>query len=1233
MEKLRISIFTLLVCIATFRLMSIPEPSTAHIKVLTVNEGLPDNSVNDITEDKNGFIWIATWNGLARFDGRTVTPFRHPHEETNNYLSDMVRCIGPDKDRLWVGSDTGLDFFRFLDNSYYPCSLSTGKDIEQQPLDVRVSKILIHHGEVFALTINGDILRLDRNRYDKDMTKPVFIELPKPRNRRYADITGFMGKKLLALSNDGITLLSPDGEGELYHNTTQFGYDPNLNIFFDKNSGTVTVGAGVGSQTREFHIDSNGKVTHESDVPPYSNLMATASDGETLYYGTDGNGMFVKEGAGLIRFTPDNSQLPCDAIYKVYVDSNHNLWIGSYRHGVFMLSHNLNAYSVIDKHSGMLGYDIVTAVIPDGDSLYLGLDGGGIEVLDTRSGAYRLYNKSNSGLPADNVVSLVKNGGTVWAAIYGIGLVKCNLGSRQFETFKPAREIEPGCKLWIAKEDEDGNLWIGGNSLSVFDPQTKEFKAIPDTQKSDVLSIAIDGNMILVSTRWNGLLQVDRKKHIVRERHSDSPTRGGIRLPGRKIPFVFVDSKHNVWVDIDNTMICRIDLKAKRISKTFRHSDGDNGIQVLSMAEDRLGNILIGTNHGLLKYMKSKDVIIPMNDERMPRMFTFNAVAKDGDTAYFGTTSGLLRYPLREISEKRKVYGNVFTGLEVLNNKNEKIPLYCAGDTTVELTYDQNFFKVNFTVPEMTTPEQLKFEWRLEGFEDEWRDVTDTRSAIYTYVPAGKYRMQVRHTLSDGNWSTPATLTITIKPAWYASPIMILVWFLLFIGILASAVLVWRKYNKNREKTHIAELERDSSNRLNEAKLDFYASITHELRTPCFLISAQIEELYDSGRQTIPVGSLAGIYRNSAKLNKLISNIIDFRKTDTGHLTLNARKTDLLEMLNDLSVDYEQLCRQKSISFNLINDSETPVEAEVDPDKLELIVTNLISNAYKYTGKGGSVSLEIKDSSDNIAISVKDNGIGIVDKLQSTIFQPFMRTERGRKASSGDGIGLAFVKELVELHHGTITVESKINEGSCFTVTLPKHQPKGNRLIAANTADEQVQVRKDVALSTIDTESSGVRISDPTATRSIMLIDDNPDILSVLAKAFEEKYRVTEMTDAKTAVETVKNGGYDIVITDIMMPDFDGHEVIKTLKEDKHTREVKIVVLSVLTSETDMITALDEGADAYLTKPMPVKALVRQVESLLEKGAATSQYRRQAVTTTAKNRNSCLNAEGSSTNA
>ena len=1170
-------------------------PATTYFKVFDMSAGLPDNSVNDIVEDDYGFLWVATWNGLARFDGKNVVHYRHI-DESQSLSNNMVRCLLATPNGIWVGSDFGLDFFRFSDSRFFPSRMIAG-DGAEYALNTRVSRIMGHQGNIFILSVDGEILRLDPEKSNSDGSVNVFRQIPKPLNRTYADFTGFTRGRVMALSNEGITILSADGERELLHNRFSRHFDSNMNIYCDTIRGIVYAGAGIGSPARIFEVVSpDGRLNPAHDPISINSLMRISQSKGVLYMATDGDGLYaLSQGGELVHYTPYNSSLPCDAIYTVFTDSHSNVWCGTYRHGLCMLSHELNAYTLNNIASGSLSYDIVTAIVPQGNLLYLGLDGGGLDVYDSRTGHYKNFNVANSQLPGNNVVSLLSDGDMLWGAVYSGGLISLDPQTSQITTYQVDTGDEPGNKLWIIEDDKEGHIWAGGVSLHVFNKKTKKFRAIDGCVNIGIMSIADDGKYMWVATRQAGVLKIDKYTYKIEERYSTSPTPGGVVLPGNHSSFIYLDSRRNLWINMGNKTLLSINIDSPGEAVSYGSHQGLTNTHVCSMAEDQSGNLWIGTDDGLFKYIRESNLFVRKKDSRVPQTYTPNATAVIGDTAYFGTTGGMLSFPMTALQPRSRTSPTVFTCLTILDEERTNIPLYTQGDCTVELDHDQNFFTVSFTVPEMSNPDQMQFECRLEGLEDVWRDVSSTRYATYTNVPQGTYRMLVRHTNPDGTWNEPASMGVRVRPAWYSSVSMMSVWVFLIIIAFGAMLYIWQKYIQNQEKTRVVELERDTLKQLNDAKLDFYATISHELRTPCFLISAQIEEILDSERQTIPVASLNGIYRNSAKLNKLINHIIDFRKNDTGLLKLYARPTELVKFLGDLTYDYEQLCRQKSLEFSYEHDNP-PIEAVVDPDKLEQIVTNLISNAYKYTPKGGKVSLSVKDVGSEVAVIVADTGIGVVDKLQTAIFQPFYRTERGQNTSSGDGIGLAFVKELVEMHNGHISLESHVNEGSVFTVILPKEQPDA---ATAPVAAPRMQPSPQINLQQPTNLSTEI-IHNPTATRSILIVDDDPEVTSVVARAFEDNYRVWHAANGATGIEMASTGDFDVIITDLMMPEADGHQLVKSLKADKKTRKIKIVVFSALAAEEDMVKAFDEGADAYLTKPTPLKVLRRQVDRLFE---------------------------------
>lgn len=1168
-------------------------PGNPYFKVIDTSDGLPDNSVNAIAEDKMGFLWIGTWHGLARYDGNSIETFTISNSSRGS-ASDMVRALLPDQDGIWVANDNGVDYMRFDNGRFNKCRQIVGNGDTPKLLLKRISRIIRNGDEIFLVSIDGELLRLDRSCETDDDVPGIFKLLPKPLNRQYADICLMSDKKMLALSNDGITVLSPTGERELLHNSHTGHFDTNMNIFCDTINNKVYVGGGIGTVATVFDITSpDGRLEKCADQPRATNLMATCSDGTDIYMATDGCGLLRYSGDGdLTSFTPANSSLPCDALYTAYADTNGNIWCGTYRHGLCLLSPALNRCAIASTASGSINYNIVTAIVPYGEKLLLGLDGGGLDIYDRQSGTSRNINSANSDLPANNIVSIVNDGDKAWAAIYSAGLAEIDLPTGKVRTHTVDTGYEPGNKLWTIADDGAGNLWVGGRALHVFNKAKGTFEPVEGCTNLMVMSIINRGREMLVATRFEGILQIDKETKKVLGRFSRSPSTNGVLLPSNQASSLFIDRTGILWATLGDKFYT-IDRSNGDKVEEIGADKGLTESRVYSMLEDANGDVWAATANGLFKYIRRRDIFVRQSNPRLPSTFTSNAALLDGNTMYFGSTGGLLSMPSGSGDGDATPPSTIFTKIEVLDHNSTSLSLNSTGERNVNLKCDQNFFRIYFTVPYMATPEQIHFECRLEGLEDVWHDATGTRAATYTNVPPGDYRFEVRHSSPDGTWTEPAVMRLSVAAPWFKTPLAIILWIILIIAAVSTALIAWHRYIVNGEKARLAELERDAARQLNDAKLDFYANITHELRTPCFLISAQIEEAFDSERQTVPVASLQGIYRNAMKLNSLINQILDLRKIESGKMKIVARRTELSQFLAGLAPDYEQLCRQKAITFTYTHDT-APLEATIDPDKLELIVTNLITNAYKYTPKGGRVDLTLADKGTEVEITVSDTGIGIVDKMQAAIFEPFVRTERGVRQSSGDGLGLSLVKDLVELHGGTIDLESEVNEGSKFIVILPKENPNAN----SGTDDEAD--RTDFKAIAGSEGADTPAIDNPTATRSILIVDDDAEVRSLVHRAFENDYRIRTAADSANALDILTRESFDVVMTDIMMPGADGHDLIASIKANKKLASMKIVVFSALTGEDDMMRALNQGIDVYLTKPTSMKVLRRQVDRLFE---------------------------------
>lgn len=1156
---------------------------------------LPDNSVNAIAEDSLGFMWIGTWNGLARYDGAHAKVYNNEKGDSLSLIHDMVRSLAPSRHGIFVGTDQGLDLLDPSTDVFRHCMLVKNEGEAPKVMRMRISRMCIIGERVFALTIDGDILRLqDAGDADK---APVFVKLPTPELRRYADITPFADGRFFALSNHGISVISPDGGKVLVHNSIKDDFDSNMNIYYDNVDRRVYLGGGIGKRGSAYRlVDDNGCLEHDPDIVVPASLMATTGNSEFIYHASDGGGLTAHQrGGDVTSFNPDNSSISGDALYSLYLDRRQNLWCGTYRRGLCFLSPELNRFTVSGKANRSLNYDIVTALVNDTDKIYVGLDGGGLDIYDRATGTARNINKDNSDMPGNNIVSIIKDGRKLWLAIYACDLTCYDLDTGRFTTYPLWAEREAGKKLWVLRDAGEGKLWVGGHALQLFDKATGTFSDVPGCNDLDVMSLGDDGRYLWIATRLQGLLQFDKNTSRIVARYSnfdDATT----KLPGHNVEYLYVDPAGTIWFTLSGSGIYSLKEKGRsRELHNYTEADGLTEPRVRAIAPVGDGDLWMGTDNGLFLFSRVKDSFTRYTDPRLPSGYTYNASQVYDGNIYFGTTEGILSFPQSIPERDNSRLTTVFTGLKPIGNQGRVRPMLGSVVPPVTLANDENFFTISFTVPEPVNPESIDMQYSLEGFDDGWRAADGSRTATYTNVPPGKYRFMVRHKSSDGEWSTPVIMEITIQYPWFLRWWAIAMWILIFAAVAYTTLKMWHRYLQSRSSARMAVMKSEQQSQLNDAKLDFYANIAHELRTPCFLITAQIEDILDNPKSPMRTSNLQAIYRNSLKLNRLINHVIDFRKIDSGLLRIRPRKLELTSFIAALVPDYQNLASQKGLDFEFIHD-DPPIEGTFDADKLELIITNLISNAFKYTRRDqGGITLALRDLGDDVEISVSDTGIGILPELRDRIFMPYYRTERGMRESSGDGIGLAYVKELVDIHHGTITVASEVNVGSTFTVVLPK-------TLTAEPVDEHAADSRPstpfVPMPAAQVVDETPQINDPTATRSLLVIDDEPEVCDLLARTFRGEYRVDTVTDPAAGLEKALSGNYDVVITDLMMPGTDGQQIIAEIKSHRELAHVKIVVLTASNGEADMLKALDAGVAAYLNKPLSLKVLKAQIDRL-----------------------------------
>lgn len=1165
-----------------------------NFRVIDSHAGLPDNSVTSIAQDADGYLWLGTFNGLCRYDGMSFMTFRNNPADSLSIISNIVNKVLPVSGGVYVGTGTGLDFYSYADGRFHRCYVTDGGRRGQVSSDV---KSLLAIGSKVFFTDSGGRLCVTSGKGGRE-----FVRV-QPGLEIYS-VCAFGGGMMLAAGSAGVYMLADDGRHVVASCADRPSALSKLNISYIPQTGMAYVGGGIGAGSSAYAV-SRGSIRRSDAFVP-SDLMDVEWYGGSTLFATDGHGIITLAGGRVDRCVTYNSDLSGNVIYALFTDRMGDLWAGAYRTGLNHYVNGSDNFTLLSEEDGSLSFNIVTAVVPVGNKIFVGLDGGGLDIYDVAARRSAVLNSYNSDLPGDNVVAMTRDGDDLWMAVYTQGLVHMSLSTGRFTLYRmPGRAQDAVNNVWCMLDDGEGNIWIGGPRLYVFNKATRSFSAVKGLGVVNCSAIAQGGGYVWLSSKTLGIYKIDKRKRSVAAHYMPG---GSLGLPSRNVGYIYVDRGGTVWFSVSNVGLYSFN-PVSGARRRYGAADGLTSPNVVSMVEDGGGNMWLGTDGGGLFRRNASGGGFTGYDgiADIPLTFTYSAALRYGGNLYFGTTRGLLTFNPVQARLKRNNGKVGFTGLTLMDGGKS---LYLHGDSPqVKLAYDENFFVVSFSVPELRAPNNVRFSCRLDGLEDKWRDLPNLREVAYTNVPPGHYTLYVRRMGADGQWGEPSTLGITVTPPWWSTAWAIALWIVLGLAIVVSVVAFLLNEQKIKQRMRITEIEKDATKRLSEAKLNFYANITHELRTPVFLIMAQLEELINTSKSAacVPSAYLKMMYKSAQKLNKLITRVLDFRRMDSGKLSLNLRRGDVIEFCKGLVEEYSALCEQKDISFSFVHDNG-PLELNFDPERLEIILSNLVSNAYKYTKEGGSVQMSVRETPTDVVFAVKDNGIGILPDMQQAIFEDFFRTARGKAQSGGDGIGLSFVRELVALHKGSIHVESTPDVGSTFIFNIPKGlgepgwQPgedgakakpkskRGRKPKAAALADDG----KDVVC-----DGSVTSLPNDTADHSILIIDDERETVNLLERMLSQDFKIYKAFNGEDGLEQARQYRPDIILCDIMMPKMDGMELLSQLRNDPQLQAIKVIIFTAKATEEDMVQALDAGADDYVTKPISLRYLRKRIDRLV----------------------------------
>ena len=1184
-----------------------------------LEKGLSNSAARSFCQDRNGFIWIGTNDGLNRYDGYEFKVFRNREGDSTSLIYNWINVIAEDPNaRLWIGTHGGVSVYDAVTGKFSTVMFRSGAGAPLQRLISDTEGILFdQHGNACLRIADGRLIvfnigslqsgRVVNARQGKvtaicnGADQTIWALVDGRGLCRYNSQTGalqFVSKVPYGMSrilaDAGALWLS--GNGELYH------YNVATNIF-DRHFG---------------HADG-------LSAPRISGLLQ-ASDRQ-LWIGTDGGGINILDKItgkfSYLQGGDGRSSLSSNAVLALYKDKQSRIWIGTYRGGINIIDPHRSNFQTIGHEPGnpnSLTNNFVLAICqPDAAHLWIGTDGGGASLLDRRTNRFtNFFHRPHdaASIGGNFLTSICKDyRNDIWFATYDGGLSRYLRGSGTFTQYEAWAGGKPlsNATFWLLYEDRSRQLWTGALQHGIFRLNRKQqrFEQF-DAALNDMLVLYQDQQGQLWGGGWTSLVKID----TLNKRHQ----RFAI---GHAVRAIFEDKQGKLWLGTEGGLVL-FDRAVGRIVKKYTTADGLANDHIMNMQPDDHDGLWLSTYNGLSRFDLHTHTFRTYStaDGLSEKEFNYNAGLRltDGEIA-FGGARGLTLFTPQKVNSNRAAPQLVFTGLNINNAPAEQSPGYITGTqqgkiTEVKVPYDQAIFTFSFAAIDFPYSDHIDYRYRLLNRDADWINCGTGRNASYARLSPGSYNFQVSCTSRTGNWSKHiVSLHVIVLPPWYRTWWATLIFAMAAIGAVygffsyrigqtrMTYEIMLARENEKRQKA-IQENERQIHNN----RLEFFTSISHEFRTPLSLIINPVKDMlmreHHDDRKELNI-----IHRNARRLLSLVDQLLLFRKADSGLGQMLVVPLDARDLCSDIFQCFVQQARTNGIDY-VFAAPDAPLLIYGDREKLEIILFNLLSNALKFTPPGGRVTLELEGRSDGeIRIKVSDTGCGIAPEEGERLFEQFYQSRSGgRPVKAGFGIGLYLAYQFAQKHAGNLSYQSHTGVGTTFNLMLKKgkahfdpqqisedtvsESPLLEELMADALADDQqiVPAEQEKTFKTAEVF---------TERKVILVVDDDNDMRNYVCNIFKEQYIVHQAADGETAMLMVKEKTPDLVISDVMMPGISGIAFCSWLKNDPAYSYIPVILLTASSSAENRLKGLDGGADDYLSKPFEKELLVTRVSNLL----------------------------------
>jgi len=1221
----------------------------AKFKHFTTDQGLSANTILCLFQDSKGFLWIGTYNGLNKYDGYKFTIYKNSIGNPNSISDNKIRAICEDgDDNLWIGTwGGGLNKFNrslenftvFKHNPDDPNSISTNNILslcfeksgnlwignEETGLDYfNPASGVFHHFKPDPINKNSlsgykiYTIYIDNNNVLWIGTADSGLNMFDKKENRFirigdSDYEGISSDRITSIDEDqqGNLWIGTEDGGLIQYNTitktfTNYKHDKNnhksisdddiWSVFVDSKHFIWASGENEGLNL----FDPVNKIfTHYGK--DYSNPNSL-SDNDIFAITEDRSGImwFGTWAGGLNKFDRmqnkfttyntnpnDPNSLSSNLVYAIYKDKIGELWVGTVGGGVNRIDETNNKYihyKYNPENKNSISSNNVYSICEDRDGyIWIGTSDAGINRFNRKNNKFKRYqhNPTDFSSLSTNEVSILfcDSYGDVWIGVGNLGLDRLKKDKDEFKHYRPdptnPKSIKPNL-VYSFYEDKARNLWIGtyGGGLMRYNRQTDDFSFFEHNPKS---KNSFSSN--LIST-------------------------------------ICEDEDGILWIGTDGAGLNKFDLENNQI-KQYLETDGLPNDIVYGILSDNSGNLWISTGNGISKFNLSEESFFNYDKSDGLQDNEFNNWAyfksSNGDL-YFGGPNGVNRFNPNELTKNSYIPPIVITDFQILHKPvaigydstwNRTILKKSISETKqLELNYDDNIISFEFAALDFRNPEKNQYAYFLEGFDKDWIHTNaQKRYVTYTNLDPGEYNFKLKASNNDGVWNEEGiSLAINIHFPWWATW-----WAYIMYGIVTVLIFTgFTRFYLNRErlKTQL-ELEHDHALKLEEVdkmKSNFYANISHEFRTPLMLILGPVEKLLskladDESRKQ------AGVIRSNAnRLLNLINQLLDLSKIEADKLKLSPSKNNISQFIKGLVKEFDSIADQRDISLRIIVEQEN-IEVYFDKEKLEKVITNVMSNAIKFTPGGGRITVKVaKTSESEVEITVRDSGIGIPKSEILKIFDRFYQVDGSHtREHEGTGIGLALTKEYVELHKGQISIDSVEGHWTEVKIFLPigrSHLSDDEIVESTEIKTSKIESIAEYGLDNLNVEE--FEKEDLVNKTIVLIVEDNVDLREYIRNDLKSLYHVEEAANGEQGIRKAEKCIPDLIVSDVMMPLMDGYEMTRKLRQDEKTSHIPIILLTAKSDKNSKLEGLGLGADDYLTKPFDTEELLARIKNLIE---------------------------------